>query len=137
MANELDIKRTGQNLVRFNPSEVVRDLRSLIPGPQHTDTRLKLIPVLRERLSDHLILYFNEVKTMYPITNTDIKTITEQDLIVFIFFDNRKTRSQYDQQIDDLIQMLATIYFYTGHELTLNQLVILLLNRIWFIMNVT
>ena len=131
MANELDIKRTGQNLVRFNPSEVVRDLRSLIPGPQHTDTRLKLIPVLRERLSDHLILYFNEVKTMHPITHIDLKTITEQDLIVFIFFDKHKERTQYDQQIDTLIQMLATIYFYTGDKGTLEQLAVLLLNRVW------
>lgn len=131
MTNELDTKRTGQNLVRFNPKEVVADLRSLLPLSYETDTRLKLIPVLRERLQDHLFLYFNEVKTMHPITHTDIKTITEQDLIVFIFFDQSIERSLYDQQIDTLIQMLATIYFYTCDQRTLEQLAVLLLNRVW------
>ena len=134
MADELT-KRTdvmsGQNLVRFNPKEVVRDLYGLLPSPYEQETRLKLIPALRERLKNHLTLYFNEVKTMHPITNTDIKTITEQDLIVFIFFDKNKERSQYDQQIDTFIQMLATIYFYTGNECTLEQLSVLLLNRVW------
>lgn len=61
------------------------------------------------------------VKTMHPITHSDIKTITEKDLIVFIFFDQSDERSQYDQQIDELIQMLATIYFYTGDKRTLEQ----------------
>ena len=70
MAMELDTKRTGQNLVRFNPKEVVNDLRSLLPSPYERESRLKLIPVLRERLADHLILYFSEVKTMHPITAT-------------------------------------------------------------------
>lgn len=131
MAKELGQKRTGQNLVRFNPREVVRDLYGLLPSPYEQETRLKLVPVLRERLKDHLILYFNEVKTMHPITKTDIATITEKDLIVFIFFDKHKERSQYDQQIDTLIQMLATIYFYTGDKRTLEQLAVLLLNRVW------
>lgn len=131
MAKELGKKRTGQNLVRFNPREVVRDLYDLLPSPYEQETRLKLVPILRERLKNHLILYFNEVKTMHPITNTDIATITEQDLIVFIFFDKHKERSQYDQQIDTLIQMLATIYFYTGNQRTLEQLSVLLLNRVW------
>ena len=134
MAEELTKRpdvMSGQNLVRFNPKEVVRDLYGLLPSPYEQKTRLKLVPALRERLKNHLILYFNEVKTMHPITHTDIRTITEQDLIVFVFFDKRKVRSLYDQQIDDLIQMLATIYFYTGDERTLEQLSVLLLNRVW------
>lgn len=133
MTNELDKKRTGTNLVRFNPTDVLRDLRSLLPPPYETESRLKLIPVLRQGLADHLVLYFNEVKTMHPVTNTDIKTIIEQDLIVFIFFDQSKERSLYDQQIDQLIQLLATIYFYTDDERTLEQLTALLLNRVWSI----
>lgn len=56
----------------------------------------------------------------------------DDDLLVFIFFDENEKRSKYNREIDRYIQMLATVYFYTGHELTLNQLVILLLNRIWF-----
>ena len=62
-------------------------------------------------------------------TNAFIK---HDDLLVFIFFNENEKRSKYNREIDHYIQMLATIYFYTGHDLTLNQLVVLLLNRIWF-----
>ena len=70
---------------------------------------------------------------MNPHIDTNAFIKHEDDLLVFIFFDENEKRSKYNREIDHYIQMLATIYFYTGHELTLNQLVILLLNRIWFL----
>jgi len=111
----------NKGIIKFNPQEVIQKMGGL-------DRRKLTRPFLKR----YLIFFFEEVRRMNPHMEPNAFIKHDDDLLVFIFFDESEKRSKYNREIDRYIQMLATIYFYTGHELALDQLVILLLNRIWF-----
>ncbi len=106
-------------LVKFNSSELVQ-LRCGLPN-----TFLN-----RPELKQCLIVFFNKTRQMEPPINLQTETVKEEDIPIFIFIEETAKRTRNDYSIDILIQRLAAYYLYTGQELALNQLVILLLNRI-------
>ncbi len=65
---------------------------------------------------------------MYPVPTSDLKSLSQQDIIIFVVGDqNTLQKTKWDIQVNTFIQMLATLYFYTGDKKTLEQLVMLMM----------